>query len=73
MEKVNNNRLHLFMLCKALRNKKKNKASVVQGGGEVKKIYDGAGDYAGRNLKTPPPPIHIKAKPENHTYLYNLT
>ena len=39
------------------------------GGGYYYYQYDGGGGGAARILKTPPP-IHIKAKPENHTYSY---
>ena len=38
------------------------------GGGYFKKFLTGC---AGRTLKTPP--IRIMAKPEKHTYSYNLT
>ena len=38
------------------------------GGGYFKKFLTGC---AGRTMKTSP--IHIKAKPEKHTYSYNLT
>ena len=39
-----------------------------EGGGLRTKFYDGV---CGPNLEDTP--IHIKAKPENHTYSYNLT